>query len=166
MPSVFLVSDTHFGHKGVCHFTRNDGVTKLRPFDTPEEMDEFMVEAWNNKLQLTPRAHIVNLVKAFPSAIIIMHQVNNEYNYSFLEFITMGFPVVHNIKRFKEYGYYYDTNDFDGGADQIDRIIKYHSSNKVAYAAQVKQLTWNFSINNPANLEGWNDLLFKKAPAV
>lgn len=31
MPSVFLVSDTHFGHKGVCHFTRKDGVTKLRP---------------------------------------------------------------------------------------------------------------------------------------
>jgi hypothetical protein len=117
----------------------------------------------DNKLQLTPRAHIINLVKAFPSAIIIMHQVNNEYNYSFLEFITMGFPVVHNIKRFKDYGYYYDTNDFDGGADMIDRIIKYHSSNKVAYAAQVKQLTWNFSINNPANLEGWNDLLFKKA---
>ena len=29
MPAVFLVSDTHFGHKGVCHFTRNDKVTKL-----------------------------------------------------------------------------------------------------------------------------------------
>ena len=117
----------------------------------------------DGKLQLTPRAHIVNLVKAFPSAIIVMHQVNNEYNYSFLEFITMGFPVVHNIKRFKDYGYYYDGNDFDGGADQIDRIIKHHVSNKVTYAAQVKQLTWNFSIHNPANLEGWNDLLFKKA---
>jgi len=117
----------------------------------------------DGKLQLTPRAHIVNLVKAFPSAIIVMHQVNNEYNYSFLEFITMGFPVVHNIKRFKDYGYYYDGNDFDGGADQIDRIIKHHVSNKVTYAAQVKQLTWNFSIHNPANLEGWNELLFKKA---
>ena len=120
----------------------------------------------NGKLQLTPRAHIVNLVKAFPSAIIIMHQVNNEYNYSFLEFITMGFPVVHNIKRFKEYGYYYDTHDFDGGADQIERIIKYHNSNKVAYTAQVKQLTWNFSINNPANIEGWKELLFVRAPAA
>ena len=44
MPSVFLVSDTHFGHKGVCHFTLSDGVTKLRPWDTPEEMDEAMVK--------------------------------------------------------------------------------------------------------------------------
>jgi calcineurin-like phosphoesterase family protein len=24
MPSVFLVSDTHFGHAGVCRFTRAD----------------------------------------------------------------------------------------------------------------------------------------------
>ena len=32
MPSVFLVSDTHFGHAGVCRFTGKDGVTKLRPW--------------------------------------------------------------------------------------------------------------------------------------
>ena len=50
MPAVFLVSDTHFGHKGVCHFTRSDGVTKLRPFDNPDEMDEFMVKAWNERV--------------------------------------------------------------------------------------------------------------------
>ena len=47
MPSVFLVSDTHFGHTGVCRFTRADGVTKLRPWDSAEEMDEEMVRRWN-----------------------------------------------------------------------------------------------------------------------
>ncbi len=36
MPAVFLVSDTHFGHTGVCRFTRNDGVTKLRPWDNAD----------------------------------------------------------------------------------------------------------------------------------
>jgi len=51
MPSVFLVSDTHFGHAGVCRFMRNDGVTKLRPWDNPEEMDEFMVKAWNERVK-------------------------------------------------------------------------------------------------------------------
>ena len=50
MPAVFLVSDTHFGHAGVCRFLRNDGVTKLRPWDDPAEMDEFMVEAWNERV--------------------------------------------------------------------------------------------------------------------
>ena len=51
MPSVFLVSDTHFGHTGVCRFTRNDGVTKLRPWTDPEEMDEAMVKAWNERVR-------------------------------------------------------------------------------------------------------------------
>ena len=51
MPSVFLVSDTHFGHAGVCRFTRADGVTKLRPWDTAEEMDEAMIKAWNERVK-------------------------------------------------------------------------------------------------------------------
>jgi calcineurin-like phosphoesterase family protein len=51
MPAVFLVSDTHFGHAGVCRFMRNDGVTKLRPWDNPEEMDEEMVKRWNETVR-------------------------------------------------------------------------------------------------------------------
>ena len=51
MPSVFLVSDTHFGHAGVCRFTRSDGVTKLRPWTDPDEMDEFMIQAWNDRVR-------------------------------------------------------------------------------------------------------------------
>ena len=50
MPAVFLVSDTHFGHLGVCRFTRSDGVTKLRPWDNAEEMDEFMIKTWNERV--------------------------------------------------------------------------------------------------------------------
>jgi len=50
MPATFLVSDTHFGHAGVCRFLREDG-TKLRPFDTPEDMDEFMIKAWNDRVK-------------------------------------------------------------------------------------------------------------------
>jgi len=44
--NIFLTADTHFGHAGMCKFLRNDG-TKLRPWETPEEMDEVMVERWN-----------------------------------------------------------------------------------------------------------------------
>ena len=51
MPATWLVSDTHFGHAGVCRFTGPDGFTKLRPWDDPEEMDEFMVKAWNERVR-------------------------------------------------------------------------------------------------------------------
>lgn len=50
-PNVFLVSDTHFGHKGVCNFLRRDGVTKLRPWNDPDEMDEELVSRWNAKVK-------------------------------------------------------------------------------------------------------------------
>lgn len=59
MPATFLISDTHFGHAGVCRFLRNDGVTKLRPWDTPEEMDEHMVRAWNERVR--PRDKVYHL---------------------------------------------------------------------------------------------------------
>jgi len=49
MPAVFLVSDTHFGHAGVCRFTNADG-SKMRPWDDPAEMDEAMVKAWNERV--------------------------------------------------------------------------------------------------------------------
>ena len=78
MPSVFLVSDTHFGHKGVCHFTLNDGVTKLRPFDTPEEMDEFMVEAWNAKVRPNDKVYHLGDVVMHRRSLSIMDRLNGD----------------------------------------------------------------------------------------
>jgi calcineurin-like phosphoesterase family protein len=78
MPSVFLVSDTHFGHKGVCHFTRNDGVTKLRPWDSPEEMDEFMVEAWNARVKPTDKVYHLGDVVINRRALPIMKRLNGD----------------------------------------------------------------------------------------
>ena len=51
MPAVFLTSDTHFGHSGVCHFTNKDG-SKMRPWTDPDEMDEEMVKRWNETVRI------------------------------------------------------------------------------------------------------------------
>jgi calcineurin-like phosphoesterase family protein len=71
MPSVWLVSDTHFGHAGVCRFMRNDGVTKLRPWDDPQEMDEAMIERWNERVKPNDKVyHLGDVVinrKALPT---------------------------------------------------------------------------------------------------
>lgn len=50
MSKVFLYSDPHFGHMGVCKFMGPDGVTKLRPWDHPDEMDEELVRRYNEKV--------------------------------------------------------------------------------------------------------------------
>ena len=78
MPSVFLVSDTHFGHTGVCRFVRNDGVTKLRPWDSAEEMDEFMVKAWNERIRPTDKVYHLGDVVINRKALGIMRRLNGD----------------------------------------------------------------------------------------
>ena len=78
MPSVFLVSDTHFGHTGVCRFTRNDGVTKLRPWDSAEEMDEAMVKAWNERVKPTDKVYHLGDVVIARKSLAIMRRLNGD----------------------------------------------------------------------------------------
>lgn len=47
MSRTWLVSDTHWGHKNICVFTREDG-SPLRPWDDPDVMDADMIERWNS----------------------------------------------------------------------------------------------------------------------
>ena len=78
MPATFLVSDTHFGHMGVCRFTRNDGVTKLRPWDTADEMDEAMVKAWNERVKPNDKVYHLGDVVINRKALAIMHRLNGD----------------------------------------------------------------------------------------
>ena len=77
MPAVFLVSDTHFGHAGVCRFLRADG-TKLRPWDNPEEMDEFMVQAWNERVRPNDKVYHLGDVVINRRALGIMRRLNGD----------------------------------------------------------------------------------------
>ena len=78
MPSVFLVSDTHFGHMGVCRFTRNDGVTKLRPWDSPEEMDEDMIARWNSKVKPSDKVYHLGDVVINRRALPTLARLNGD----------------------------------------------------------------------------------------
>jgi calcineurin-like phosphoesterase family protein len=78
MPAVFLVSDTHFSHAGVCRFTRNDGVTKLRPWTDPEEMDEFMVKAWNERVRPNDKVYHLGDVVINRKSLPIMNRLNGD----------------------------------------------------------------------------------------
>jgi calcineurin-like phosphoesterase family protein len=77
MPAVFLVSDTHFGHAGVCKFLREDG-TKLRPWTDPEEMDEAMVRAWNERVRPSDKVYHLGDVVINRKALKILSRLNGD----------------------------------------------------------------------------------------
>jgi calcineurin-like phosphoesterase family protein len=78
MPAVFLVSDTHFGHAGVCRFMRNDGVTKLRPWDNPEEMDEEMIKRWNERVRPNDKVYHLGDVVINRRALATLGRLNGD----------------------------------------------------------------------------------------
>lgn len=98
MSAVFLVSDTHFGHAGVCRFMRDDGVTKLRPWDDPNEMDESMVKAWNETVRPKDKVYHLGDVVINRKALKILGRLNGD------KVLIKG---NHDIFRLEEYTPYF-----------------------------------------------------------
>ena len=79
MPATFLVSDTHFGHVGVCRFTHpDDPSVKLRPWDTPEEMDEEMIRRWNDRVRPNDKVYHLGDVVINRKSLSIMSRLNGD----------------------------------------------------------------------------------------
>lgn len=97
MPTVFLTSDTHFGHWGVCKFLRRDG-TKLRPWNTPEEMDEALVANWNAVVKPTDKVYHLGDVVINKKALKTLERLNGD------KLLIKG---NHDIFRLSEYSVYF-----------------------------------------------------------
>lgn len=69
MPAVYLTADPHWGHEGVCRFMRNDGVTKLRPWDNAAEMNEAMIKNWNDRVRPNDKVYVLGDVAMNKNAL-------------------------------------------------------------------------------------------------
>lgn len=76
MPSVFLYSDPHFSHFGVCKFLGPDGVTKLRPWDTPEEMDDELVRRFNETVGSKDKCYFLGDVAINRRGLRVLERLN------------------------------------------------------------------------------------------
>lgn len=77
-PNVFLAADHHFGHLGICKFLRQDGITKLRPWDNPEEMDEALIENHNAIVKPQDKVYFLGDVVINRKALKTIGRLNGE----------------------------------------------------------------------------------------
>lgn len=78
MANVWIVSDTHFGHEGVCRFTHSDGITPLRPWDNAEDMDEAMVKLWNDRVSPKDKVYHLGDVVINRKALPLLNRLNGD----------------------------------------------------------------------------------------
>jgi len=93
MSNRWYISDTHFSHRNIIRFIKEDG-TKLRNFSTLQEMDDLMIENWNKVVR--PKDTIVHLgdVVINRKALQILENLNGR------KILIRG---NHDIFRTKEY---------------------------------------------------------------
>lgn len=78
MPAVWLISDTHFGHEKTCTvFKREDG-SPLRPFSCAEEMDEFMIKAWNERVKPNDKVYHCGDVVINRKSLSVLARLNGD----------------------------------------------------------------------------------------
>lgn len=77
MPAVFLTSDTHFGHTNICKFTNYDG-SPVRPWDSVEEMDEDMVQRWNETVGPNDKVYHLGDVVINRKSLQILDRLNGD----------------------------------------------------------------------------------------
>lgn len=78
MPSVWIISDTHFGHEKTCTvFKREDG-TPMRPFSCADEMDEFMIKAWNERVSPKDKVYHLGDVAIARKKLDVLYRLNGD----------------------------------------------------------------------------------------
>ena len=94
----YYISDTHFGHLGVCQFLNSDG-SKLRPFDTPEEMDKHMIDKWNSIVNEKDTVYHLGDVVINRRCLPILNKLNGR------KILVKG---NHDIFRLRDYAKYFE----------------------------------------------------------
>ena len=93
------------------------------------------------------------------SDILICHQLLNPLNYLYLDAAYLGYPVLHNAEMCKDLGYYYEGQNVEEGAKELDRIMKEHDSNIDKYKKQTEDVIERYSVHNPELIKTYDRLI-------
>ena len=96
--TIWLYSDPHFGHAGVCKFLRADG-TPLRPWNDPAEMDEALVEKFNERVKPKDKCYILGDVVINRKALATVRRLNGD------KVLIKGNHDIFNLKDYLDVGF-------------------------------------------------------------
>jgi calcineurin-like phosphoesterase family protein len=99
MTKTWIISDPHFGHQGVCNFTESDGVTPLRPWNDPEEMNEALVENWNSVVNDADRVYLLGDICMRKKHLPILNRLKGR------KVLVRG---NHDVEKLSVYAQYFD----------------------------------------------------------
>lgn len=96
--SLFITSDTHFGHTKMLQFTDENGV-RLRPFDSLEHMHEELIRRWNERVHAKDTVYHLGDVAIPRSGLHVLERLNGR------KILIRG---NHDIFKLRDYAKYFE----------------------------------------------------------
>ena len=163
MANIFLVSDTHFGHAGVCRFTHEDTGIKIRPWTDPNEMDEDMVRMWNETVRPNDKVYHLGDVVINRKSLVTLSRLNGD------KVLIRG---NHDIFKLEDYTKYFrDIRGYHVMDNMILSHIPVHPDSKGRFKANIhghlhsRNLPDPFYINVSVEQIGFKPILFEEIRA-
>jgi hypothetical protein len=90
---------------------------------------------------------------------VLAHQWQNAQNYSYLDALHGGYPLVHNSPWLREAGYYYPEFDIEAAAAQLLHALEVHDAQLSDYRASATRFIAGLDPHASANVDGYAQLL-------
>jgi len=109
-------------------------------------------------IKFIPRYPVTTML-AEETDVVLSHQWENPLNYSYLDALHFGYPVVHNADMIKDAGYYYEGFKIKEGTRQLDIAINKHDSNIEEYQRKSENVLNRYKSNNPKLVDTYRKLI-------
>ena len=110
------------------------------------------------KIKFTPRYPVAHYLSE-TTDIVVSHQWENPLNYSYLDVMYLGFPLVHNADMIKDAGYYYPDFNIEEAANQIQFALQHHDQHREEYAAKNKPVIERYMVKNQPMIDLYDKLI-------
>jgi hypothetical protein len=110
------------------------------------------------KISFTSRYPVTHYL-ANGADVIVSHQWENPLNYSYLDVMYFGFPLVHNADMIKDAGYYYSDFNVNEGYNQLKYAIEEHDNNLEEYKLRNQKVLDRYTVKNQDLLDTYEKLI-------
>ena len=109
-------------------------------------------------IKFVPRYPVTTML-AEETDVVLSHQWANPLNYSYLDALHFGYPVVHNADMIKDAGYYYEGFKIKEGIKQLNLAINKHDTQTEEYAEKSNKVLDRYRSTNPALIDIYRKLI-------
>ena len=113
-----------------------------------------------HKMNFFSRFPFTNIFSERNCNYVLSHQHKNALNYTYLEALYFGIPLIHNSDFIKdEAGYYYPEFELKKGVKALEKAINTHNDRIEDYKEEGKKIIWKYSAKNPKVQDGYREIL-------